>query len=93
MTGIGVDAEVMAKTNEKVKGVLGWPAYVFAGIGRMFSRGFMVQVSSAAATRSPARPQRHRRQLRQPAGRRADARRQARRRHPRRWILAPKGAF
>ena len=46
MTGIGVDAEVMAKTNEKVKGVLGWPAYVFAGIGRMFSRGFMVQVSS-----------------------------------------------
>jgi diacylglycerol kinase family enzyme len=46
MTGIGVDAEVMAKTNEKVKGVLGWPAYVFAGIGRMFSRGFMVEVSS-----------------------------------------------
>ena len=46
MTGIGVDAEVMARTNEKVKGVLGWPAYIFAGIGRMFSRGFMVQVSS-----------------------------------------------
>jgi diacylglycerol kinase (ATP) len=46
MTGIGVDAEVMAKTNEKVKGVLGWPAYVFAGIGRMFTRGFMVEVSS-----------------------------------------------
>jgi diacylglycerol kinase family enzyme len=46
MAGIGVDAEVMAKTNEKVKGILGWPAYVFAGIGRMFTRGFMVQVSS-----------------------------------------------
>jgi len=46
MTGIGVDAEVMAKTNEKVKGILGWPAYVFAGIGRMFTRGFMVKVSS-----------------------------------------------
>ena len=29
-----------------MKGVLGWPAYVFAGIGRMFTRGFMVEVSS-----------------------------------------------
>ncbi|HEU4331742.1 MAG TPA: diacylglycerol kinase family protein, partial [Lapillicoccus sp.] len=46
MTGIGIDAEVMAKTNEKVKGVLGWPAYVLAGIGRLFTRGFMVKVSS-----------------------------------------------
>lgn len=46
MTGIGVDAEVMANTNEKVKGVLGWPAYVFSGIGRMFTRGFMVNVST-----------------------------------------------
>ena len=52
MTGIGVDAEVMANTNEKVKGVLGWPAYVFAGIGRMFTRGFMVErPRPAAATR------------------------------------------
>jgi diacylglycerol kinase family enzyme len=46
MAGIGVDAEVMARTNEKVKGILGWPAYVFAGIGRLFTRGFMVNVSS-----------------------------------------------
>lgn len=46
MTGIGVDAQVMADTNEKVKGVLGWPAYVFAGMGKMFNRGFMVKVAS-----------------------------------------------
>jgi len=46
MTGIGVDAQVMADTNEKVKGVLGWPAYVFAGVGKMFKRGFMVKVAS-----------------------------------------------
>jgi diacylglycerol kinase family enzyme len=46
MTGIGIDAEVMAKTNEKVKGILGWPAYVLAGIGRLFTRGFMVNVAS-----------------------------------------------
>ena len=46
MTGIGIDAEVMAKTNERVKGVLGWPAYLLAGLGRLFTRGFMVQLSS-----------------------------------------------
>ncbi len=46
MTGIGVDAQVMADTNEKVKGVLGWPAYVLAGVGKMFNRGFMVNVAT-----------------------------------------------
>ncbi|MEP6797701.1 MAG: diacylglycerol kinase family protein, partial [Lapillicoccus sp.] len=46
MTGIGVDAEVMANTNEKVKGVLGWPAYVVAGVARMGRRGFRVSLSA-----------------------------------------------
>jgi len=46
MTGIGMDAEVMAKTNEKVKGVLGWPAYVLSGVGRLWSRGFRIQFSA-----------------------------------------------
>ena len=44
MTGIGVDAAVMANTNEKVKGVLGWPAYVFSALGRVFDRGFRVDM-------------------------------------------------
>ncbi|GAA1888689.1 diacylglycerol/lipid kinase family protein [Lapillicoccus jejuensis] len=45
MCGIGVDAEVMAGTSEKVKGVLGWPAYVLSGLTRMWRRGFKVRVS------------------------------------------------
>jgi len=46
MAGIGVDAEVMAKTNEKVKGVLGWPAYVLSGVGRLWSRGFRIRLDA-----------------------------------------------
>lgn len=44
MTGIGIDAEVMANTNEKVKGVLGWPAYAFSGLARIWRRGFRVSL-------------------------------------------------
>lgn len=49
MTGIGIDAEVMANTNEKVKGVLGWPAYVFAGLARIWRRGFWVSLRADGA--------------------------------------------
>lgn len=44
MTGLGFDGEVMAGTNEKVKTVVGWPAYVFSALRRMSGRGFSVQV-------------------------------------------------
>lgn len=46
MTGIGIDAEVMARTNEKVKGVLGWLAYVLSGVGRLWSRGFRIRLDA-----------------------------------------------
>lgn len=44
MTGFGLDGEVMAGTNEKIKGVLGWPAYAIAAAKRLGGRGFVVQV-------------------------------------------------
>lgn len=49
MAGIGVDAEVMAETSEKVKGVIGWPAYVIAGLGKVWRRGFRVRVSGGTS--------------------------------------------
>ena len=48
MVGIGIDAEVMADTSEKVKGIIGWPAYVFAGVGKLFRKGFRVRVSGGS---------------------------------------------
>lgn len=49
MTGIGMDAEVMANTDEKVKGVLGWPAYVVAGVLRLWKRGFRVRLAGSGS--------------------------------------------
>ena len=46
MAGIGVDAEVMAKTNEEIKSHLGWPAYVLSGLGRVVGKSFRVKVSA-----------------------------------------------
>ena len=47
MTGFGLDGEVMAGTNEKIKGVLGWPAYAIAAGKRLGGRGFVVKVEHA----------------------------------------------
>ena len=46
MAGLGLDGQVMAGTNEKVKAVVGWVAYVFSGLRQVFSRGFRVEVRS-----------------------------------------------
>lgn len=46
MTGLGLDGEIMAGTNEKVKAVVGWVAYVFSAFKKVFGRGFSVAVES-----------------------------------------------
>jgi diacylglycerol kinase family enzyme len=46
MTGLGLDGEVMAETNESVKAAVGWVAYVLAGVKRLAGRGFSVTVST-----------------------------------------------
>ncbi|GAA2740827.1 diacylglycerol kinase family protein [Terrabacter aerolatus] len=50
MAGLGLDGQVMAGTNEKVKAVIGWVAYVFSGLRQVFSRGFRVDVSSTGSS-------------------------------------------
>ena len=46
MAGLGLDGQVMAGTNEKVKAAVGWVAYVFSALRQVFSRGFRVDVAS-----------------------------------------------
>jgi len=46
MTGLGLDGEVMADTNEKVKAVVGWAAYLLAASRKIFGRGFSVEVAA-----------------------------------------------
>ncbi len=48
MTGLGLDGQVMAETNETIKAAVGWVAYVLAGAKRLVGRGFAVQVDTKA---------------------------------------------
>ena len=47
MTGLGLDGEVMADTDEKVKESVGWVAYVLAARKKLSGRGFSVRVRAS----------------------------------------------
>lgn len=46
ITGVGVDADTMANTNENLKKLVGWFAYVSAGQKALLQRGFRVRASN-----------------------------------------------
>ena len=50
MTGLGLDGEIMAGTSERVKGVLGWPAYIVSGVSKLWGRGFAVRVDASGGS-------------------------------------------
>lgn len=46
MTGLGLDGEIMADTDEKLKEKVGWVAYIAAAAKKLSGRGFPVEVRS-----------------------------------------------
>ncbi|MDQ0956602.1 diacylglycerol kinase family enzyme/membrane-associated phospholipid phosphatase [Streptomyces sp. B4I13] len=57
MSGAGLDAAIMEHTNDRAKSVLGWPAYVLAGIGTLRTprMRLTVRLDDAPALRRTAR--------------------------------------
>lgn len=55
MGGVGLDAEIMDKTDEELKKRVGWGAYVAAGAPAMFKAGFEVTVTIDGAPEPPIR--------------------------------------
>ncbi|UJP40076.1 diacylglycerol/lipid kinase family protein [Cellulomonas palmilytica] len=50
MAGVGLDAETMARTDERLKAAVGWPAYLLGGLRAAVGRGFTAHVQVAGAT-------------------------------------------
>lgn len=44
MAGVGLDAETMVRTDERLKAVVGWPAYILGGMRAALGRGFTAHV-------------------------------------------------
>ena len=44
MAGMGLDAETMDKADERLKGVIGWPAYLVSGVRAAVGGGFTARV-------------------------------------------------
>ncbi|WP_374967696.1 diacylglycerol/lipid kinase family protein [Terrabacter sp. BE26] len=44
MSGIGMDAQIMAGTNENLKAKVGWPAYMVSGLKHLVSPEFRISV-------------------------------------------------
>ncbi|MFI1507916.1 diacylglycerol kinase family protein [Streptomyces sp. NPDC020597] len=57
MSGAGLDAAIMERTDDRAKSVLGWPAYVLAGIGALRTprMRLTVRLDDAPALRRTAR--------------------------------------
>jgi diacylglycerol kinase family enzyme len=50
MAGLGLDAETMVRTDERLKAAVGWAAYVVGGLRAALGRGFAAQVQLAGGT-------------------------------------------
>lgn len=57
MAGIGLDAEMMDRTDERLKAAVGWPAYILGGLRALLGGGFTahVQVAGGPVVRRSAR--------------------------------------